>query len=75
MGDLSRAVEVANMAVNSMPQDHPDRAKLLSTLGTSLGRRFERTGSIDDLNRAVEVADTAVKSTPDGHSNRAALFK
>ncbi|RYP81636.1 hypothetical protein DL770_005844 [Monosporascus sp. CRB-9-2] len=35
-----------------------------------LGRRFERTGSMDDLNRAVDVANMAVEATPQDHSDR-----
>jgi hypothetical protein len=53
VGDLNRAIDVADMAVASTPQDHPDRAGRLSNLGYPLGRRFERTGLIDDLNRAL----------------------
>ncbi|KAF2675634.1 hypothetical protein K458DRAFT_381173 [Lentithecium fluviatile CBS 122367] len=41
------------MAVNATPQDHPDRAAYLNNLGNWLGRRFERTESMDDLNRAL----------------------
>ncbi|EUC39771.1 hypothetical protein COCMIDRAFT_110631 [Bipolaris oryzae ATCC 44560] len=41
------------MAVGATPQDHPDRAGHLNNLGIRLGRRFERTGSMDDLNRSI----------------------
>lgn len=57
MDDLNFAIEVADIAVNSTPQDHPDRAILLNYLGTYLKGRFERTGSMDDLNRAIDVTD------------------
>ncbi|KAH8710127.1 hypothetical protein GQ44DRAFT_439557 [Phaeosphaeriaceae sp. PMI808] len=53
MDDLNCAVEVADMAVNATPQDHPDRAAILNNLGNLLGTRFGRTGSMDDLNRAL----------------------
>ncbi|KAL8364968.1 hypothetical protein RB595_003992 [Gaeumannomyces hyphopodioides] len=71
MDDLNRAVEVANMAVDATPQNHPDRAGRLNSLGNQLGRRFGRTGSMDDLNRAVEVANMAVDATPQNHPDRA----
>ncbi|RYP43130.1 hypothetical protein DL770_011836 [Monosporascus sp. CRB-9-2] len=74
MDDLNRAVDVADMAVDATPQDHPDRASMFNNLGNLLGRRFERTGSIDDLNRAVDVADMAVNATPQDHPDRAAIF-
>ncbi|KMP08955.1 hypothetical protein CIHG_07123 [Coccidioides immitis H538.4] len=54
---------IANAEVPDGPTD-PDRAGHLSSLGKQLGRRFERTGSMEDLNRAVDVADMAVKATP-----------
>ncbi|EJT69155.1 hypothetical protein GGTG_13264 [Gaeumannomyces tritici R3-111a-1] len=74
MDDLNRAVEVANMAVDATPQNHPNRAGWLSNLGNHLGRRFERTGPMDDLNRAVEVANMAVDATPQNHPDRAAML-
>ncbi|KAL8367940.1 hypothetical protein RB599_003723 [Gaeumannomyces hyphopodioides] len=43
-------------------------------LGSLLGRRFDRTGSMDDLNRAVEVTDMAVDATPQDHPDRAAIL-
>ncbi|KJZ70854.1 hypothetical protein HIM_09768 [Hirsutella minnesotensis 3608] len=74
MDDLNRAVKVADMAVASTTQYHPDRAGRLSNLGRWLGRRFERTGSMDDLDRAVEVADMAVAITPQDHPGRAGML-
>lgn len=55
MDDLTRAVDVADMAANSTPQDHPDRAHWLNNLGYWLGKWFERTGSLDDLDCALSV--------------------
>jgi hypothetical protein len=53
MDDLNRAVDVANMAVDSTPQDHPKRARRLSNLGTLLATRFEWTKSTDDIAHAL----------------------
>ena len=67
MDDLNRAVEVAGMALEAIPHDHPDRAAILNNLETWLDRRFKQTGSIDDLNRAVEVTGIAVEAIPQDH--------
>ena len=50
-GLMDGAVDVADIAVNATPQDHPDRAGRLNSLGNRLSRRFERT--MDDLNHAL----------------------
>lgn len=39
-----------------------------------LGRRFERTGSMDDLDRAVEVVGEAVEVTPQDRPDRAGML-
>jgi hypothetical protein len=74
MDDLNRAVDVADMAVNATPQDHPDRAGRLNNLGSWLGMRFERSGSMDDLHRAVDVSDMAINATPQDHPDRAGIL-
>ncbi|KAI3326723.1 hypothetical protein HD806DRAFT_488009 [Xylariaceae sp. AK1471] len=71
MEDLNQAVEIADVAMEATPIDHPDRASRLDNLGTWLGRRFERTSSMDDLNRAVDIASAAVNATPQDHPDRA----
>lgn len=58
MDGLNFAIEVADMAVNSISQNR--RSSQWINLGIWLGGRFERKGSIDGLNRAVHVADIAV---------------
>lgn len=70
MDNLNRAVQFAEMTVDSTPHGHRDRAHCLDNLGNHLRRRFERTGSMTDLNRAVEVASMAVDATPKDHPNR-----
>ncbi|KAK3391203.1 CHAT domain-containing protein [Podospora didyma] len=72
--DLNRAVDIASRAVDTTPQDHPDRAAILSSLGNSLGTRFQRTGSIDDLNRAVDVTSIAVDITLQDHPDRTTIL-
>ncbi|CAI7647776.1 unnamed protein product [Penicillium manginii] len=65
------AVEFADMAVESTPEDHPDRARWLFKVGNRLRIRFKRTGSMDNLNRAIEVVDMAVNSRPNDHPDQA----
>ncbi|KAJ8126277.1 hypothetical protein O1611_g7361 [Lasiodiplodia mahajangana] len=70
LDDLTRAIDMANAAVNAMPQGHYDRPAVLSTLSDLLGYRFSRLGSSDDLNRAIDVAESAVDSSPLNHHSR-----
>ena len=71
MEDLDRAIVTNEQAVESTPDDHPDRAMYLNNLGIALQSRFERTGSMEDLDRAIVTNEQAVESTPDGHPDRA----
>ena len=43
---------MARLAVDSTPEDHPNRAGRLNNLGNKLGRRYERTGEMNDLEEA-----------------------
>ena len=58
-------------AVESTPDDHPNRVAWLNNLGNALQSRFERTGSMEDLERAIVTKEQAVESVPDGHPDRA----
>jgi tetratricopeptide (TPR) repeat protein len=71
MGDLREAISVARQAVESTPDDHPNRAACLNNLGVMLGTRYERTGEMGDLEEAISVAREAVESTLDDHPDRA----
>ena len=71
IGDLNRAIMMEENAVESIPDDHPDRAMYLNNLGIALQSRFERTGSMEDLDRAIVTKEQAVESTPDDHPDRA----
>jgi len=64
-------IEEAEMAVSGTPDDHPNRAGRLNSLGTILFDRYERTGNADDLDAAISKAEEAVASTPLNHSDRA----
>ncbi|KAF5976236.1 TPR domain-containing protein [Fusarium bulbicola] len=70
MEDLDRAIEVADAAIDSTPQQYPGRPRYMDNLATRLGMRFGLTGSIDDLSRAIDLVDMAVEATPPNHIYR-----
>ncbi|MCJ1242699.1 hypothetical protein MMC14_010708 [Varicellaria rhodocarpa] len=71
MADLEEAIQVGQEAVDTTPQDHPNRAVRLNNLGGGLGNRYSRTGAIADLEEAIQVGREAVDATPQDHSDRA----
>jgi len=71
MADLEAAIQAAQQAVDSTPQDHPNWAMHLNNLGNKHGSRYERTGGMADLQAAIQAAQQAVDSTPQDHPNRA----
>jgi len=71
MADLEAAIRAVQQAINSTPEDHPDRAGKLNNLGNKLESRYKRTGGIADLEAAIQVAEQAVDSTPEDHPDRA----
>ncbi|KAL9122176.1 MAG: hypothetical protein Q9187_001266 [Circinaria calcarea] len=71
MTDLEVAIEIAREAVHATPEDHPDRAGLLNSLGNRLRDRYLRTGAMADLEEAIQTAREAVHATPKDHPSRA----
>ena len=69
INNLNYAVNIANIAVNTTPQDYPNQANYLNNLKNLLGIQFKRTSLIDDLNYAINIADMAVNATPQYHPN------
>ncbi len=53
-----------------MPDNHPDRAYRLQSLGVRYHNRYLRAGAIEDLDIAIQRFQEAVDITPDNHSNR-----
>jgi CHAT domain-containing protein/tetratricopeptide (TPR) repeat protein len=62
---LARAVRMLERSLRKPPADLPEewRRKLESTLGGSLTRQAERSGSADDLNRAIGILEPVVEGT------------
>ena len=70
--DLEAAILQAEIAVSTTPEDHPDRAARLSSLGSMLFRRYERIGNMEDLEAAILQTEIAVTATPGNHPGKAA---
>ena len=51
-------------AVNTLPENHPDRWMHLYDLGDGLLSRFERTQCMDDLNRGLNAIEETLNSMP-----------
>lgn len=68
--DPDRTIKAAEMAIEAIPSDHPDRAYCQNGLGNLLARRFKRTGEKADLDRAIKVVDEAVQATYLEHPGR-----
>src|SRR5947199_80348 len=68
---INHAIQSAQNAVNTTPEDSPDRAGRLNNLGTKFGSRYGRTGEMADLEEAIRAAQKAVDSTPEDHPDRA----
>lgn len=66
LGDLEQAIERAEATSKS----HPDRAGILSSLGTFLHRKYTRLGALEDLQQAIRWAKTTIQATPLGHLDR-----
>src|SRR5271154_6108509 len=72
--DIERAVKLAERAVESQPNDDPDRPKYLTILATAFQGRFDLMGLMDDLNRAIAAIGRAILCAPNDHPDRAAYL-
>ena len=68
---LSQAVELLRGALQTVPEDHPDRSTLLSNLGAALLALFGRSGDVTVLAEAVDIGREGVAATPEDHPDRA----
>ncbi|RBR14477.1 uncharacterized protein FIESC28_07713 [Fusarium coffeatum] len=65
---VTRAVQVAQTAVEVNGDKQLYLPLYLCTLGETLRQRYEATGSVDDLTRAIEAIQKSVEATPTGHA-------
>ncbi|MGW1561782.1 CHAT domain-containing protein [Streptomyces sp. NPDC002144] len=70
----SAAVQLWQRIVAAAPAEHPNRAAMLTNLGTALRARFEQAGVLSDLDEALAVSRQAVHDAPDGLPERADLL-
>lgn len=64
LADLTRALELCQLAVQRTPSDSPNLPSRLNNLGNSLRARYALTGHLADLEEAIRVAHNAVQRTP-----------
>ncbi|KAF8421686.1 hypothetical protein EV426DRAFT_536233 [Tirmania nivea] len=78
--DLEAAINYGKAAVESISDNHSQRARWLNNLGNSFCRRYERTRNLQDLEAAINYAVkqaaisyavAAVEATSEDHSDRA----
>ncbi len=68
MGDLEKAIQRYQEALNATPAGHPDRACRLHDLGRGYLDRYRRTETPTDLETAIQEVQEALNMTPaDGH--------
>lgn len=68
--DINLAVDVARMAVEKTPRNHPDQLMFSCNLQQRLCTRFERTQVLEDINLAIKIGDQALHDTPLDHPTR-----
>jgi tetratricopeptide (TPR) repeat protein len=59
--NLNEAILAAEAAVEETPNDHPDYAEVVGTLGTILEERYSRTKATPDLQRAIMCHQSALR--------------
>ena len=72
--DLDRVIAMEEEAIELIPNDPLNRARMLNNLGIALQDRFERAGSIEDLNRAISTNEKAVELSPNDHPDHVEIF-
>ena len=68
---LTEAVSAHRDAIAATPDDHADRARRLSNLGTALRALADRTADTGLLEKAVDAHLDVVTAAPAGHPGRA----
>ncbi|KAF4992963.1 hypothetical protein FDECE_13547 [Fusarium decemcellulare] len=64
--DLDRPTEILQTALDSMPENHPNRAGCLRDLGRLWFQRFQKTSSVPDLDSAIRKMELAADSIANG---------
>ncbi|KIM86572.1 hypothetical protein PILCRDRAFT_815805 [Piloderma croceum F 1598] len=70
VADIDKAIVAYDSVVRLAPEDHPDKARGLHSLGISLQNRFESTGELVDIDRAISVQNDAIRLAPTGDDEK-----
>jgi len=70
LDDLTKSIELNEIAVNLTPEDNPQRSSFLHRLCNALQNRFEETKSMEDINRAIEGRTEIINRTHDDDPSR-----
>ncbi|KAK8255588.1 hypothetical protein HDK77DRAFT_489024 [Phyllosticta capitalensis] len=78
-GNVNEAIEIAMIAHDIVPPDHPDYIWWINNLCFKLCDRAEHNGSIEDFNRVVRIAERALEELgsdlmPKGDLRRVSLL-
>jgi hypothetical protein len=71
MADLDVSIQRKQESLDATPQDDPDRAGQLQSLGIGYSIRYERTKAMADLNLAIQRHQEVLDATPQDDPNRA----
>ncbi|KAK3936713.1 CHAT domain-containing protein [Diplogelasinospora grovesii] len=71
MAALETIIQQLEEALEATPENHPERAGRLHSLGAGYGNRYRRTGAEADLEKAIRQFEEALKATPEDHPDRA----
>ncbi|KAK5684817.1 hypothetical protein LTS10_002892 [Elasticomyces elasticus] len=69
------AIERHQEALDATPDNHPDQAGRLQSLGVEYSDRYQRTKAMPDLETAIQLSKEALDATPDGHPDRVGRLK
>jgi hypothetical protein len=72
--DLSRCIDMRELAIESAPEGSLDRPMYRGNLGVDLLERFHVAHQVEDLRRAIAEQRTAIREVPATSADRARLL-
>ncbi|KAK8255727.1 CHAT domain-containing protein [Phyllosticta capitalensis] len=73
-GSLNEAIEIANVALDIVPQDSHNYGWWINSLGIELNSRARCSGSIDDLKKVIALTEMILPTIPEDDNRRAILL-
>ncbi|KAF5593193.1 30S ribosomal S17P protein [Fusarium pseudocircinatum] len=74
LSDLEESTQLSQQALNTMPNNYPDRSRHQHDIGIKLARKFTITNAMKDLDDGIQSLREAVDSTPKSHPYRAVFL-